>query len=549
MSDRIKKIKIKQSDGTFSDYIPIGANAKDVDMANGYSLENTIGTIDVDKEGSIKTQLSKTTKYYDSVADMKADTQLTGGAAAVTLGYYKPNDGGGALYQIIDSTDEDYESLVDDGGLAHDLKNNLKAKLIVKDSINPHQLGAKGDGIHDDLPFLTKAIELGNITLQHGKIYLLSDTLNLLSNRTIFGNNASLKPSQGKFAISIIGTGTNNKSRISIKDLIINTENGGFGIKTYDCYFVYIENINIQRLKGNNAIGMNFTNGWNIIVKNSYIQGDYQNYNNQIGILFDSVGGSGETGMDNATNILVDSVLLQLLDYGIRCDFQSANTVIFNNIGFSACKYANYINGTCNPIIFSNHRIEGANRDTLETLYGFYFTDYTINANIDNLNAYNINNVIYSNSSSNIILNGSIALTGTEKDTPYNFIEFVKTTIINNATINYVNSIYDITPSSFEPDTNAGLINQSFNYRSDNNTNTLNVSHNYIDILEISQDLQNIFGRKGSQAIIFANVDNLSLKGSNSGSITALFPNDVRVDKGRYVKILFVENNKYIVSI
>ena len=85
MSDRIKKIKIKQNDGTFSDYIPIGANAKDIDMANGYNLENTIGTIDVDKEGSIKTQLSKTTKYYDSVADMKADTQLTGGGQLQSL--------------------------------------------------------------------------------------------------------------------------------------------------------------------------------------------------------------------------------------------------------------------------------------------------------------------------------------------------------------------------------------------------------------------------------------------------------------------------------
>lgn len=162
MSDRIKKIKIKQSDGTFSDYIPIGANAKDVDMANGYSLENTIGTIDVDKEGSIAKQLSKTTKYYDSVADMKADTQLTGGAAAVTLGYYKPNDGGGALYQIIDSTDEDYESLVDDGGSAHDLKNKLKAKLIMKkDSIYIKQFGAYGDGEHDDTNAIQSFLAFG----------------------------------------------------------------------------------------------------------------------------------------------------------------------------------------------------------------------------------------------------------------------------------------------------------------------------------------------------------------------------------------------------
>ena len=43
MSDRIKKIKIKQADGTFSDYIPIGANAKDIDLQyNGSNVENTL---------------------------------------------------------------------------------------------------------------------------------------------------------------------------------------------------------------------------------------------------------------------------------------------------------------------------------------------------------------------------------------------------------------------------------------------------------------------------------------------------------------------------
>ena len=45
MSDRIKKIKIKQSDGTFSDYIPIGVDAKYVDMENGHNVENEIKRI------------------------------------------------------------------------------------------------------------------------------------------------------------------------------------------------------------------------------------------------------------------------------------------------------------------------------------------------------------------------------------------------------------------------------------------------------------------------------------------------------------------------
>lgn len=481
---------------------------------------------------------------FDNVQSMKDSTILTNGSFAKTLGFYDLNDCGGAFYKITLKNEND----IIDNMTKIELQNNLIATLIYDKNINPHQLGAKGDGVQDDITFLNKAIELGNLFLQQGKKYYISSSINMISNRILNGNNATLIPEQGNYAISMIGTGTNNIVKISISNLLIDCKLGGFGIKSYDGYFIYIDNVNIQQLKGTNAIGMNFTNGWNIIVKNSYIQGNYSEYENQIGILFDSVSGPNEVGMDNATNILVDSVLLQLLDYGIRCDFKSANTVIFNNIGFSACKYANYINGTCNPIVFSNHRMEGANRDTIEPLYGFYFTDYTINANIDNLNAYNINNVIYSNSSSNIILNGSIALTGTEKDTPYNFIEFVKTTIINNATINYVNSIYNITASAFEPDTNAGLINQSFNYRNDNNANTLNVSHNYTDIIKITQTLQNIFGIKGSQAYIYTTQENISIKGSSSGSITALFTNDVSIPNGRFKKILFIENNKFIIQ-
>ena len=79
MADRIKKIKIKQADGTFSDYIPIGAEATNVDLKSGYTVEKAIGDLDIDTAGNITSQLSKATKFYDSVAAMKADTHLTGG--------------------------------------------------------------------------------------------------------------------------------------------------------------------------------------------------------------------------------------------------------------------------------------------------------------------------------------------------------------------------------------------------------------------------------------------------------------------------------------
>lgn len=103
MSDRIKKIKVKKADGSMTDYIPIGVDAENVDFDNGYKLDNIVGSINPNESGSIAAQLSKSIKYYDCVADMKADTTLNGGAAR-TLGYYEPGDGGGAIYRIVETS-------------------------------------------------------------------------------------------------------------------------------------------------------------------------------------------------------------------------------------------------------------------------------------------------------------------------------------------------------------------------------------------------------------------------------------------------------------
>ena len=42
MADLIKKIKIKKQDGTFTDYIPIGAEASNVSTEDGLSVENKL---------------------------------------------------------------------------------------------------------------------------------------------------------------------------------------------------------------------------------------------------------------------------------------------------------------------------------------------------------------------------------------------------------------------------------------------------------------------------------------------------------------------------
>lgn len=139
MADLIKKIKIKKQDGTFTDYIPIGAEAQNISTNDG---------------DSVQLKLNKKPYYYDNVADMKADTKLKAGDMAITLGYYTPEDGGQSEYVIISG------EYTDDGGRYHELNNSLFAKLLVKDKkISVEQFGAKGGSTNNDTIAIQNAID------------------------------------------------------------------------------------------------------------------------------------------------------------------------------------------------------------------------------------------------------------------------------------------------------------------------------------------------------------------------------------------------------
>lgn len=80
MAQTIKSVKQKLQSGVYSNPIPFGANGENVDMANGYTLEATLGTVDVANKGNIQAQLNKHTQ---DIAANKAniegnDADITG---------------------------------------------------------------------------------------------------------------------------------------------------------------------------------------------------------------------------------------------------------------------------------------------------------------------------------------------------------------------------------------------------------------------------------------------------------------------------------------
>ena len=91
-----------------------------------------------DSSGMTQQQVNdKTALFYNTVAEMVADTKLKAGKAVITHGYYTPNDGGGARYLIKD-TATDYSIPV---------ANNLHA--VFADSFDIRKFGIRNNSTLD----------------------------------------------------------------------------------------------------------------------------------------------------------------------------------------------------------------------------------------------------------------------------------------------------------------------------------------------------------------------------------------------------------------
>ena len=287
--DKIKTVKIKNEDGSISqNSYTISVDAVDVDMANGKDLQDTIGTIDIDTDGNIATQLKRIKNYdiaienietnienietdienieidisdlqadnasiksdfnkkpycFNTVLDMKAATELKDGDYATTLGFYTINDGGAGEYKISSNND----------GFIQNLNNDLFAKLIIKEEYTPATFGCKEDGTTDDTTLLQAYFDYMyqngyQIKLSANKTYLITNSILLDEYIYLEGNNAKIYCTANCPALR--NRGTTKLQSSTIQNLRLQGANNSEYTNNIGIYFAGIysnfENINIS---------------------------------------------------------------------------------------------------------------------------------------------------------------------------------------------------------------------------------------------------------------------------------------------------------------
>ena len=272
MADLIKKIKIKKQDGTFTDYIPIGAEAQNINMENDYSVQKNIGDIDVDNDGDISEQLEK-------IKDTISLNILDYGA--------KPND---------DSFDNSIpiQACIDDGIRLDRPVYIPIGNFYIQKPLKVYGYGGnfeKASIIRGELKNLSKITKIttnqlnNNLEYDEDAIILLCNSSAINDNEYVAGNSASgfyidnltltgtstVQPKYGIYSAHTIETG-----KINIKDMHINYCNEGCLYLTGSTYLSRIENVRVDRAHYGMYIYEGINTSLNIV--NCYAMGDRIGY-------------------------------------------------------------------------------------------------------------------------------------------------------------------------------------------------------------------------------------------------------------------------------
>lgn len=185
------------------------------DIENDYMLlENkpAINGVTLEGDKSLKEldipAIEEVALTFDTVADMQASDKLVFGGYARTLGFHSVNDGGGALYIITNTGTANGMDVISVG--------ELYANFIVTDEIRPEQVGAYGDGAHNDVNNINLALSY-DLPVKADRDYLISGSVVLTGGKTLKGNGTFIYNGPRTQAVFRLTGGYNE---LEVKDII-----------------------------------------------------------------------------------------------------------------------------------------------------------------------------------------------------------------------------------------------------------------------------------------------------------------------------------------
>ena len=233
--------------------------------------------------------------------------------------------------------------------------------------VNILDYGAKLDGVTDDSLALEKALNDGSVILPSNSSIFIGNTVHInKSCRILDGNGCKLYTNTGVTAFEISRLYCDVLLNcITIKDFFVDMTKGGNFCTSYNSYFINFNDIRINGMK-NCEYAIKIHNGFNVTFKNVHINGTIGELNTPSGNnmkaihIYLSTSGINQSlsGVVNATNILIDSCLIQRVKYGVYLEVDDGvfDTNKINNIGFSHCDFPFYEYGGKNSS-FLNQQI------------------------------------------------------------------------------------------------------------------------------------------------------------------------------------------------
>lgn len=383
---------------------------------------------------------------YETTNDMK-NAEFNSGDICYTTGYYERNDGGGAMYAMV------YEPTgIHDNGLTHALNTSstIRAKMILQDnSVNVHQFGAFGDGIHDDYKAIQNAINTGlHVKFSSGKTYRVNKSIQInASNINVDFNNCMIVP-YNCYAITIEGTENKPCYNISLNNVSIRCSNNGNGFNIGK----YANNINIRNykifgLQNSTGVGVKVDSSTFVNFDNGIISGI--NYTGK-GFVLKSTDATNKKRVINVRNTLVENIedicTVQFADETTDINFENIN-IMNNNIDPDNLSRVFYLDGPFHHFNVKNCFVMNTN----SFLYTSSDAGGTIT--IEDISIYNSRKIYSLNSMSGtnkVVLKGCHKYDGVPSSSKYTLLESNYSNIHCMASIDMNASVYDTTGSDAE---------------------------------------------------------------------------------------------------